>query len=334
MRIWTYGELADVVTKSLDIHEESFVEQDELVGYANAAIDEAEAEICKIHEDYLLTSSTLAMVNGEESISLPSNIYANKIRGLVYASGSTIYNVRRVRGEKIFLDRALTNSNSSSTSRYRYLITNASAVADRKLILVPPAKETAASNLTLWYIRNANRIPLTSEYEQVEEVQAAAVNTTTEAMTTTGTYQTGDIIRFTAVGAAPLSLPAGLEASTDYYAIKVDSTHTKFATSYANCLAGVAVDLTSVGAGSWYITRAYNTTTQRAIQIDIPEFASFLAAHMKVRILGKEENSPQFQAAVTDMEMQRKLMVDTLTEMVVDNDNEMTPDLSHYQEHV
>lgn len=34
------------------------------------------------------------------------------------------------------------------------------------------------------------------------------------------------------------------------------------------------------------------------------------------------------------MEMQRKLMIDTLTEMVVDNDNEMTPDLSHYQEHV
>lgn len=52
-------------------------------------------------------------------------------------------------------------------------------------------------------------------------------------------------IRFTTTGA----LPAELVAGTDYYAIKLSDTTIKVATSYANAVAGTAIDLSTDGSG-------------------------------------------------------------------------------------
>jgi hypothetical protein len=45
------------------------------------------------------------------------------------------------------------------------------------------------------------------------------------------------------------TLPAGLSLATDYFIIKVSDTTCKFATSYANAVAGTAIDITSTGTG-------------------------------------------------------------------------------------
>jgi hypothetical protein len=55
------------------------------------------------------------------------------------------------------------------------------------------------------------------------------------------------------------TLPAGLSLATDYYVIKVSDTTCKFATSYANAVAGTAVDITSAGTG----THTINTLLPR-----------------------------------------------------------------------
>ena len=47
--------------------------------------------------------------------------------------------------------------------------------------------------------------------------------------------------------------PSPLTAGTDYYAINVDSTHIKLATSQANALAGTAVNITTNGTGTFNI---------------------------------------------------------------------------------
>lgn len=55
------------------------------------------------------------------------------------------------------------------------------------------------------------------------------------------------------------TLPAGLAPATDYYVIKVTDTTIKFATSYANAVAGTAIDITDAGTG----THTINTLLPR-----------------------------------------------------------------------
>lgn len=68
----------------------------------------------------------------------------------------------------------------------------------------------------------------------------------------------GTRVRLTTTG----TLPAGLATATDYYIIKVSDTRCKFATSYANALAGTAIDITDAGTGThtinWLLPRYTN----------------------------------------------------------------------------
>lgn len=50
------------------------------------------------------------------------------------------------------------------------------------------------------------------------------------------------------------TLPAGLATATDYYVIKISDTTFKLATTYANAIAGTAIDITSTGTGTHTIT--------------------------------------------------------------------------------
>ena len=59
----------------------------------------------------------------------------------------------------------------------------------------------------------------------------------------TQNFQTGVPFSLTTTG----SLPSPLVSSTTYYAIFVDSTHIRVATSYANAIAGIAITLTTNG---------------------------------------------------------------------------------------
>jgi hypothetical protein len=65
--------------------------------------------------------------------------------------------------------------------------------------------------------------------------------------------------QFTGDGIATVSnsggaLPGGLAAGTNYWEIVVDADHIKLATTQANALAGIAIDLTSNGSGTQTLT--------------------------------------------------------------------------------
>jgi hypothetical protein len=153
MKLWTYSELATKVERDLATEEELFVGEAELMGYFNEAVDQAEQEVLGLYEDYFLTRTTLALVSGTEEYSLPSDIYAEKIRRVVFNNGSEVYPVDRIRDWKKFEIYADVNLYGSS-DRYRYMLYNPSA-GQSKLLLVPPARETG-SYVTIWHIRNAN----------------------------------------------------------------------------------------------------------------------------------------------------------------------------------
>lgn len=237
MQLLTYAQARDRLLLETDLTNETFITADEMVSYFNEAIDTAEAEICKTYEEYFLTVATLTMAQGVGAISLPSGIYANKIRGVVYINGSEYYAVKRVRGEDKFLNIEATNAYGTS-DLYQYYTRWDDTTTGVKLTLVPPARVSGAF-LKLYYLRNANRVPLIS---------------------------------------------GGTQAATD------------------------------------------------ATIIDIPEFIAYILQFVKLRIYEKE-GGPRSEDAIKKVEYYKDLMIETLSDMVQDNDDTIIPDTSHYEEH-
>jgi len=64
-------------------------------------------------------------------------------------------------------------------------------------------------------------------------------------------------MQFTTTG----TLPAGLSLATDYYSIRLSDTTFKVATSYANAVAGTAVNITDAGTGTHTINTLYQRYT-------------------------------------------------------------------------
>jgi len=101
MKLWTYNEAKLKIERDLDLQEESFVTPEEMLAYFNDAIDEAESEIHNLFEDYFLTEATVTLAAGTDRYSLPSDIFANKIRMLWFSDGQLRYQVKRTRHKNL-----------------------------------------------------------------------------------------------------------------------------------------------------------------------------------------------------------------------------------------
>lgn len=80
-------------------------------------------------------------------------------------------------------------------------------------------------------------------------ILAADVNTSTwvcKLQRILGAWTTLDVVNFVTSG----GLPSPLSVATDYWIIKIDSTHVQFASSPANAAAGTAIHLTTQGTGT------------------------------------------------------------------------------------
>jgi hypothetical protein len=168
MEYKTYSDIATKIKNDLDLIDESFITPAELMGYCNEAIDNAEAEILTLSEDYFLTKATINLVAGQDSYDLPSDIYANKIRGLIYSSNGLIYKLHRIRELDRFEEVAWIKQYASSDPRYQFLITNPAA-GYPKLVLYPTPAASATAPITVWYIRNAKRITTGTDLVEIPE---------------------------------------------------------------------------------------------------------------------------------------------------------------------
>ncbi len=161
MRQWTYLEMKTKVEKDLDLEDETFIQPDEMLGYFNEAIDNVEADVHTIYEDYFLTTTTLSLVTGTQDYSFPSDIYANKIRDIYYTNGQIKYQVRKW-SQPLHMIALLDN-----TDDYRYIPINTSANG-YQLRILPPSQETS-TNMTIWYLRNAKRMVNDSDVCDIPE---------------------------------------------------------------------------------------------------------------------------------------------------------------------
>lgn len=88
---------------------------------------------------------------------------------------------------------------------------------------------------------------------------------TADAGTDICTHTNINLLQYTRVQlTTTTTLPAGLSLATDYYVIKVSDTTCKFATSYANAVAGSAVNITDAGTGTHTINTLYPRYTSGA----------------------------------------------------------------------
>lgn len=154
-KYWTLSQIRTKINRDLDLEAENFVRTEEMTDYINEGIDEAEAEIHSLYEDYFLSRATVTLVAGQEEYSLPADIYAQKIRRVVYNNTSSIYKIKRSGDWKKFEKYAIAETFETSDI-YEYFILNESA-GTPKLLLVPKSRDTGPY-MTIWYIRQANRL--------------------------------------------------------------------------------------------------------------------------------------------------------------------------------
>lgn len=159
----TVEELLDQVKDSLDLHEETFIQESEFLSYVNAAIARAEQLILGLHEDYFLDTANLSITSGSSLVSLPTGIYAHKIRRLFYNNGSTKYVIPRIKNLSDIMD-------IEDSEDYKYIITNSLSDGVR-VRLYPEARETSSSVVQCWYLRNARTVDATSDEVDLPEAQ-------------------------------------------------------------------------------------------------------------------------------------------------------------------
>lgn len=224
-----YSEISAKILADLTLEGEDFVTPSELLGYANEAIRKVEAEVHTINEDYFLAQMPISLVAGTDKYDLPTNVYAHKIRSLMYVNGTTVYEIKRLRDWKKFQKLAVAAVTTSGTV-YGYFLDN-SISGQPQFLFSPPVKETGPF-ITCWYIRTA--------------------------------------AKFT----------------------------------------GADDDI-----------------------CDIPEFINYVLQFIKVRCYEKEIGHPNLAIAKADLEDEKRQMVETLTAMVPDNENEVEADMSFYEDH-
>lgn len=151
----TLAQIREKIKREVDLQEEVFVRPCELLEYINEAIDEAEAEIHSMYEDYFLSRATINLEPGQEEYDLPENIYAHKIRRIVYNNDSSVYTVTRIRDWRKFEAQNIAR-NFAVSDLYRFFLIN-DQPAQPKILLVPKSREQGPF-LSIWYLRQANHL--------------------------------------------------------------------------------------------------------------------------------------------------------------------------------
>lgn len=156
-KFWTWPEIYTKIKSEMDLDEEDFIDEAEMKAYTNDAISEAEALIHTLNEDYFLTHlENITLESGIDAYNMPDDIYAVKIRKVLYYNGTTVYEIPRLKTLSKFIDYRLNRTfQESSNLNLCYFVTNITSSNPRIEFSPVPA---AGGQFEIWYIRNANKL--------------------------------------------------------------------------------------------------------------------------------------------------------------------------------
>lgn len=159
----TWATLKQEILDEYDLNEETFINEAELEALANRALRSIESQIHEINDKYFETEAYVALTAGQETITLPTDIYAAKITGIFYDNGSDKYEILPLKDKRKILC-------VESDDEYRYRIVN-SASSGLHIKLYPASRETSTSNVTIHYIRNVKQITAETDVIDIPEAE-------------------------------------------------------------------------------------------------------------------------------------------------------------------
>lgn len=168
----TLKQIRDQVIDDLDLAEQVFISETDLNRWINQGVRAAESRIHKLYQDYFLVQQpAVAISTSSNLVDYPSDIYANKIRKIVFVEGlnnqSNSHKVRRDRNIERMQHRDTfedTNTNPILT----WTPTN-DATTGRKIRLFPDSSRNGF--LYIWYIRNAKVLVLDADICDIDEYE-------------------------------------------------------------------------------------------------------------------------------------------------------------------
>ena len=166
----TLKQIRDQVISDLDLQEEEWISESELNVWINEGIKNAEAQVHTLYEDYFLTESDpIAISLGQKVVDYPSDIYANKVRKIIFTDGTGTHTAsHEVKRVSNLLEGKTADLYSSDTTLpiLRWSPINQAGVG-RKIRLFP---ETGRSGfLYIWYIREVSQLVNDSDVCEIDE---------------------------------------------------------------------------------------------------------------------------------------------------------------------
>jgi len=204
---------------------------------------------------------------------------------------------------------ALTNDDLTITPDWRHVSTPIVEIADaRTVIMHSPRFHRSGYGQPLVLIRNnegtaATQNSVTLLSPSLGTAQDASglvtIDPATDTFTSSGIkLGTGAMIQFTTSG----TLPGGMTAATDYYAIRVTDDTFKIATSRALAESGTALDVTDAGSGQHTVTaQSMSVLIEPAAVTTLRVVAPYITDTIPIRpmIVNKAGNNKVTLEAVT-----------------------------------
>jgi len=167
----TLLEIRQQVKDDLDLNDETFITDVDLNRWINDAIENAESEIHTLYEDYFLAHADIVITAGVVDIDYPSDIYANKIRKIIFKESTNkdaqSHEVRRQK-DLVAAESMDLYSSDSTNPVLSWVPVNTSG-AGRKMRLYPKSGRNGI--LTVYYIRNAAKLVLDTDICDIDEFE-------------------------------------------------------------------------------------------------------------------------------------------------------------------
>lgn len=161
----TLIEMVEQVRADLDMDDDTFITDLDIRSWLNMAIRVAESNIHTLYEDYFLASETIPIVAGTGEYEFPSDIFANKIRSIIFDGGD--YDTHEVKPVKSLVDVAMMDKLSHDSTNPTLLYKPVNNASGRMIKLFPSTSRNG--DLEIWYIRNATKLVDDDDSTDIDE---------------------------------------------------------------------------------------------------------------------------------------------------------------------
>lgn len=163
----TLAQIRAKIRRDLDLQDEDFITDTELNDYINDGIRECEAELAGLSPEthpYFLTEKSISLVAGQRDYKLPENIYATKVRAIVYDNGVDSFKIKPI---PAFEDVPYFEQITSNNRDFSYILMQEPKGVRLRLFPTPTANESEV--VSVWYVRNMAQLVNDSDEHEIPE---------------------------------------------------------------------------------------------------------------------------------------------------------------------